>query len=532
MRLVAGGEPERVCDTCVGTPASAATKKVEAATKKKSVVAAAAAANAKAAQAKAVSAAAKMKVAVAANAKAQATAKAAAAAAAAAKAKGKATYLNLNGACFSGDAARVRAMLVGGLSANGKPTPGEGETRPEMLPIHLAAYAGHADTIGVLVDANADVNARSAAARGGLSALQFAAVGGHVNSIRRLLDAGADPNTTMPLGQGADADKIVARLREKQTTMFGSPQAPDDASPMCERHVNRRETEVRADGIAPALAVALSKAFLEPFSLPGCGADVTARALECARLLIAGKADVNASLSRSFDMTLLHSAASTGSVQVVQMLLDAGADASKLDVTGRTPAAHAAEMGHTDCARLLGGVDLEAIADGGGDKDAPATFAVAASGATAAERLKAFTKHRDMLLAEVDALEALNAMADAELCDVPPPPEYVDVDEDDADDAIVGGSVAHAVDDDDADADDDVDVDNDDVDGEAMVCGNTEDAVVTVIADSGCIDDSKPVNLISIGAGADASEEQEAEEEEDEPVNETNEKERKVLVMM
>jgi uncharacterized protein len=68
------------------------------------------------------------------------------------------------------------------------------------------------------------------------------------------------------------------------------------------------------------------------------------RQLECARLLVENRADVNARQSGGY--TPLHEAAGNGDLELVRLLLAAGADPSARKDDGQTPANLAAERGH------------------------------------------------------------------------------------------------------------------------------------------------------------------------------------------
>ena len=72
---------------------------------------------------------------------------------------------------------------------------------------------------------------------------------------------------------------------------------------------------------------------------------------ETARLLIAQGADVNFAQAGGF--TPLHQAAAAGANELVTLLLDAGADPSRLCDQGKTPAAYASERKHENTAALL-----------------------------------------------------------------------------------------------------------------------------------------------------------------------------------
>ena len=76
-------------------------------------------------------------------------------------------------------------------------------------PLQLAAFFGHAQAVRVLLDAGADVAARSTNGMA-LQALHSAAASGHIGIVSMLLEAGADPNSEQVGGYTAldAADQI------------------------------------------------------------------------------------------------------------------------------------------------------------------------------------------------------------------------------------------------------------------------------------------------------------------------------------
>jgi len=76
----------------------------------------------------------------------------------------------------------VPLLLVYGADASSRNEHGE-------TPLHLAAFAGYAETSRQLLDHGADVHAKS---DGGWTALHYAAHSNHTNAARVLLERGAD----------------------------------------------------------------------------------------------------------------------------------------------------------------------------------------------------------------------------------------------------------------------------------------------------------------------------------------------------
>ena len=102
--------------------------------------------------------------------------------------------LTLCEAAAVGDAARIRQLLAADPGALGIPSP---DGWPAL---HLAAYFGHGDAVDALLEARADVHARSTNSHGN-TALHAAAAGrGDVRILSRLLARGADVNAVEPTG--------------------------------------------------------------------------------------------------------------------------------------------------------------------------------------------------------------------------------------------------------------------------------------------------------------------------------------------
>jgi ankyrin repeat protein len=109
-------------------------------------------------------------------------------------------------------AATARVLLDAGADVNAR-----SDNDLSVLPIHSAVAGGHDDVIAVLIAAGADLNARQS---GGYAPLHGAAQNGAIATIDRLLAAGADRGarndagrTPADLASEAGHAEVAARLR-------------------------------------------------------------------------------------------------------------------------------------------------------------------------------------------------------------------------------------------------------------------------------------------------------------------------------
>ena len=99
------------------------------------------------------------------------------------------TVAMLGRVAAAGDTDRMRSLISEGLNINARDRQW-GET-----PLHYAAESGHLDIMQVLLEAGADVNARTD--HGG-TALMSAALQGQAETVKILLDNGAGVNAKVP----------------------------------------------------------------------------------------------------------------------------------------------------------------------------------------------------------------------------------------------------------------------------------------------------------------------------------------------
>ena len=307
----------------------------------------------------------------------------------------------LHRAASTGDAAKAKALLAGGVAANA--TDSQGRTA-----LHMAAEGGHAETTKVLIDAGAAVNAADSS---GSTALHMAAEGGHLGTVHLLLAAGAavnakDASSGTPLhraataGHGDTADVLLqagadpnAVDTEKGWTPLHAAvfEGHEELVGLLVPHGARKDILIGAglgDWDAVQAELARDSSSIERVDKEGNTvlrwaaranqADMVRRLLErgadpnkanvwggppllyaarssdteVAKLLVEHGAQVNFQ-AQGFGRAALHEAAINGNLELVEFLLAHGADVTLQDGYGLTALAHAKSGGHEDAVQLL-----------------------------------------------------------------------------------------------------------------------------------------------------------------------------------
>ena len=246
-------------------------------------------------------------------------------------------------AARNGQAGVVEYLAGIGADVNTKYSTEMGSQENEYSALMLASVRGDVDTVNVLLQAGAKVNAKDSHDR---TALIMASQEGHADVVDVLLDAGADANMKSKAGMTA----LLA------TAIYGS--GPNVAGLLIEKgNVDvsvtngRYQTaldiaEEKGDvGLVRLLESDLAKTDLSYASKGGN--------LENVEALIEQGADVNEADDQGY--TALMKAAQEGQVEIVEALLEEGADvgAQSKSFDKETALLLAAKHGHTEVVRIL-----------------------------------------------------------------------------------------------------------------------------------------------------------------------------------
>ncbi len=216
-------------------------------------------------------------------------------------------------ACASGPGRPRIAELL--LARGADPAKGANDG---WTPAMWAAYKGHLDLVKLLAD-RTDGKAVTAAAPDGWTPLLAATVGGHEDVFRWLIRRGAEVNAATADG---DTPLLIAVRGNKPALVSAALESGADASARDRK--GRTPLEMAARNRDP----------------------------EIMDLLIAHQADVNKKNPQD-GSTVLMVAASEGYIDVVELLIDAGADVTARDNNGQTALDLAMQGDHSEVAELL-----------------------------------------------------------------------------------------------------------------------------------------------------------------------------------
>lgn len=219
-------------------------------------------------------------------------------------------------AVLLGNGSAVDKFIALGADVN---APEDDGTTPLMRAVH-GRYTGIAKR---LIASGANVAARN---RYGVTALYLAARGGDAATTRELLVAGIDANTSLPGGESA----LMTAARSGHTDVVGVLLTGSNAVESLAEFAGNPGTSERSG-----------------YAAESAGYGDTER-----RAPRRNRADVNAREQRYGDTALMW-AAVAGHVDVVRLLIEAGADVRAVDDEGVTALHLARANGHTEVAAAL-----------------------------------------------------------------------------------------------------------------------------------------------------------------------------------
>ena len=293
---------------------------------------------------------------------------------------GAADRLSLIDAARNADTGAVRALLTQRVDVNAASADG-------TTALHWASYRDGVESADLLIRAGANVNAANDL---GATPLWMAAVNGSTAMVRRLLDAGANPNLPLLLGE----TPLMAASRSGN---------PDVVTQLIDKRANVNARGPRGQ-TALMWAVAEQHPALVHVLLAG-GADIRARSDVWTDMMAApphGKPEYNRLIPHGGDTALLF-AARVGDLESARLLLGAGAnvnDADAWDVSAMVLAAHS---GFTEMVEFLLDKGADANAEGPGftalheaimRRDERMVAALLAHGANANTPLRTWTPER------------------------------------------------------------------------------------------------------------------------------------------
>jgi ankyrin repeat protein len=228
-----------------------------------------------------------------------------------------------------GSVEEVKLLIGAGVDVNGA-EPHRGQNA-----LMWAAAEGHPDVVDALIKAGAKVDS---ATRKGFTPLAFAVMKNDAASVQRLIEAGADPNYALP---DKDATRILA--------MAGSYKSTEAAIALLDGGANPNFADPK--GFTPLHIAAESGDVALVKKLLSKGAVLDARTSPAKKVSFNPIEKTLILFSFSGEQTPLLLAAKYNRVDVMRVLIEAGADTQAKSGDGTTLFLAAAGSGHVEAAR-------------------------------------------------------------------------------------------------------------------------------------------------------------------------------------
>jgi len=266
-------------------------------------------------------------------------------------------YSKLHTAAKIGDTARVKQLIADGIGIETRDYYGK-------TALHVATKSGHAKIAALLLDAGADIEARTHLSSWdfvdyGSTPLLLAAHWGQTGVAELLIRSGADVNAlygpydpwsvlgyAIFQGQEAVAELLIANGAD--INYASDPSSMEIPLQIASRGGHESTAELLISNGANVNAADSNGA--TPLYFAAVSGEY-----QIVRLLLANGAEVNLKTARGSVAveTPLHATAYSGQTQIAELLLAGGADIDATDQYGRTPLRHAVDKGQLALSELL-----------------------------------------------------------------------------------------------------------------------------------------------------------------------------------